>query len=338
MNYNAFTTEITKQDIAAFEKEYKAARKKAAPTKRFAGLQLEYVATFAVLGVFVGSMLLNFVFSAVQQRTFPTGALVIVALLAALYAAARFVRRREYRKGILYQRFARDNSLRYSHRDISIPQQGAIFTAGHSKYRQFVLEGEQFEFGNYHYTTGSGRSRQSHAWAYLAITLDREMPHMLLDAKKNNASLFGANISNLPHMFKRSQQLQLEGDFNKHFTLYVPPEYEADALYIFTPDVMALLIDHGADCDIEVVGNQIFVYLPQLFKGEKSQIEFVQTLREALLAKVKKRTTNYLRHTDEAHVASAPRLQKSVPTVTIIIGILYVAYLLFSFASGLLGR
>ncbi len=32
MNYNAFTTEITKQDIAAFEKEYKATRKKSAPT------------------------------------------------------------------------------------------------------------------------------------------------------------------------------------------------------------------------------------------------------------------------------------------------------------------
>lgn len=40
MNHNAFTAEITKQDIAAFEKEYKATRKKAAPTKRFAGYSL----------------------------------------------------------------------------------------------------------------------------------------------------------------------------------------------------------------------------------------------------------------------------------------------------------
>lgn len=39
--------------------------------------------------------------------------------------------------------------------------------------------------------------------------------------------------------------LSLEGDFDRYFTLYCPGDYERDALYVFTPDLLALLIDES---------------------------------------------------------------------------------------------
>jgi hypothetical protein len=71
--------------------------------------------------------------------------------------------------------------------------------------------------------------------------------------------------SNLPVSFDRSQVLHLEGDFDQHFTLYAPKEYERDALYVFTPDLMALLIDETGDFDVEIVDDWMFIYSARPF-------------------------------------------------------------------------
>jgi hypothetical protein len=40
----------------------------------------------------------------------------------------------------------------------------------------------------------------------------------------------------------------------------VPAGYENDALYVLTPDIMALLVDNAAGYDVEITGNQLFIY------------------------------------------------------------------------------
>jgi hypothetical protein len=89
------------------------------------------------------------------------------------------------------------------------------------------------------------------------MQLDRRLPQMVLDSKANNG-LFGS--TNLPKTFSRDQVLSLEGDFDKYFTLYCPRAYERDALYVFTPDLMALLIDNAGAFDVEIVDDWLFVY------------------------------------------------------------------------------
>ena len=78
---------------------------------------------------------------------------------------------------------------------------------------------------------------------------------MVLDARSNNG-LFGG--TNLPSQFSKDQILSLEGDFSEYFTLYCPREYERDALYVFTPDLMALLIDQTSTFDVEIVDDWMF--------------------------------------------------------------------------------
>ena len=102
------------------------------------------------------------------------------------------------------------------------------------------------------------------SYGYLAMQLERAVPQMVLDAKKNGSSI--------PMPIGGGQQLQLEGDFNSHFTLYCPRGYERDALYIFTPDLMALLIDESGDFDVEIVDDMLFVYSNRPFDLSSAEV------------------------------------------------------------------
>ncbi len=140
---------------------------------------------------------------------------------------------------------------------------GSIFSIGSSRRSYDRIQsasGRFLDIGNYRYTTGSGKNRQTHTWGFMALQLDRRLPHMVLDARSNNG-LFGG--TNLPSQFSKDQILTLEGNFNEYFTLFCPREYERDALYVFTPDLMALLVDQTSSFDVEIVDDWMFVYSAQ---------------------------------------------------------------------------
>ncbi|MFT2712041.1 MULTISPECIES: hypothetical protein [unclassified Clavibacter] len=97
-----------------------------------------------------------------------------------------------------------------------------------------------------------------HRWGYVMMRLPVPLPHIVLDSRRNN-SLFH---SDLPEAVGRHQRVSLEGDFDRHFTLYCPVGAERDALYLFTPDVMARFIDTAAGLDVEIVDDHLFLYSP----------------------------------------------------------------------------
>lgn len=157
-------------------------------------------------------------------------------------------------------RFARANGMTWEPQLASPSLPGMIFSLGSSRQASDLVRGSQprfVEFANYRYTTGSGKNRTTHRWGYVAIKLDVPLPNIVLDAVGNNG-LFGA--SNLPASFDRDQRLSLEGDFDKFFSLYCPEGYERDALYLFTPDIMARFIDNAAALDVEIVDDWLFLY------------------------------------------------------------------------------
>jgi hypothetical protein len=149
---------------------------------------------------------------------------------------------------------------------------GIIFTQGNSRARPVVLGYDQgaspFEIGNYQYETGSGKTRTVHRTGYVRIRLPRRLPNMVLDATSNN--LFG-KISNLPTGFYANQRLSLEGNFDKYFTLYAPSQYKTDALYVFTPDVMATMIEYGKDFDMEIIDDSLFLYSVNMFRLDRPE-------------------------------------------------------------------
>ena len=190
--------------------------------------------------------------------------IAIVAVIALVIAAAfvvivRLLRGR-WERLLRQSGFAAANELAFSPRDVNPTYTGAIFQLGDARVALdhfFSTSGRYLDFGNYRYSIGSGKNRTTRTWGFLALQLDRRLPHMLLDARSNN-TMFGG--TNLPVRFTKDQILSLEGDFDRFFTLYCPREYERDALYIFTPDLMALLVDNASAFDVEIVDEWMFIY------------------------------------------------------------------------------
>jgi hypothetical protein len=190
--------------------------------------------------------------------------LVVLAIAASAVLGALYLNRTfgasSWEKWMRATRFAEANNLVYSPRDADPNYPGMIFHHGSNRtvsdhYRSKT--GRFLDIGTMRFVTGSGKSRTTHTWGFMALSLDRALPNMVLDARSNN-KLFG--YSNLPQLFSKDQILHLEGDFDQHFTLYCPVQYERDALYVFTPDLMALLIDEAAPFDVEIVDTWMFVY------------------------------------------------------------------------------
>ncbi|QDZ15271.1 hypothetical protein [Humibacter ginsenosidimutans] len=159
------------------------------------------------------------------------------------------------------ERFATANGLAFVPRVTRPALPGLVFQQGWGRASNDVLRstsGRFVEYANYCYRTGNNNNNVLHRWGYVAIKLNRPLPNIVLDSKSNDG-LFG---STLPESFRSHQRLSLEGDFDRHFTLYCLAGYEADALYLFTPDIMARFIDKAAPLDVEIVDDWLLLYAP----------------------------------------------------------------------------
>ncbi|MFV0478151.1 MAG: hypothetical protein ACK5ME_09990 [Parahaliea sp.] len=157
--------------------------------------------------------------------------------------------------------FSRANNWKYEHKS-PVPTGGFIFELGHFHCADdtiYVTHADiSFAVGSISYTIKHDKNNQTLHWLYVSIPLSQKLPHMLLDAKQNDTSLFGIAISNLPKVFTRRQKISLGEDFDKYFTLYAPKGYEHDVRTVLTPEVMAILIDKSPAFDVEIVDDKLF--------------------------------------------------------------------------------
>jgi hypothetical protein len=218
----------------------------------------------------------------------------VVLIVVAGFVVKRIVSQSAWKTWFLLDSFAKANGFTFSPASAGPGYPGAIFGLGNNQQRYnhlLSLTGRDIDMGNYRYVTRSGKNSTTRSWGYLAIRLDRNLPHMLLDARSNNG-LFG--MTNLPREFAKNQTLSLEGDFNKHFTLYCPREYERDALYVFTPDLMSLLIDKAAPFDVEIVDDWLFVYSADPFESVDPQVyQRLFSIIDTVAAKTLSQTDRY---------------------------------------------
>lgn len=227
------------------------------------------VVVFAVFLLMFGSVFVGIIGSILSLRGGEASVFAIAPVLVftALVFAAGFViwglftgrigagPLRAYR----LDRFAQANGMTWYPEAKAPALPGMIFDAGHSRVATDILRGDRprlVEFANYRYKTGSGKNESTHTWGYVAVKLANPLPHIVLDATGNNG-WFG---SNLPESFDTHQRLSLEGDFDRYFALYCPEGYERDALYLFTPDIMARFVDNAAALDVEIVDDWLFLY------------------------------------------------------------------------------
>lgn len=240
--------------VSAFIREAKAAR-----SGSIGAAIVLWVLVAIVLAIFIPVLAFTLVGLARTGAGVGMVPAVIFAVMGggiAIWSIVRYRRDRVARYRI--SNFAAANHMTYVDRVDDPPLPGMIFGIGKSRRSDRIVRGHSprfVEFGNYQYTVKSGKSSNTFRWGYIAVKLDVPLPNIVLDALGNNG--FGTN---LPRSFGKNQRLSLEGDFDRYFTLYCPQGYEQDALYLFTPDIMARFIDTAAELDVEIVDDWLFLY------------------------------------------------------------------------------
>jgi len=288
--------------------------------------------------LFIGSLVVVNVWESVAEGVLAGSPPLLLALLVSIgilavivfggSSAIRSARGRTERLMRL-SRFAHANGFVFSPRQSDPSYPGMVFRIGR---RRTAIDhitrsaGRFLDIGNFRYTTGSGKNQQTRTWGFMALHLDRRLPHMLLDARANNV----LGMSNLPTTFAKDQVLSLEGDFDRHFTLYAPRAYERDALYVFTPDLMALLIDEAGAFDVEVIDDWMFIFATTPFRmGDPATMLRLLRIVDTVGAKTVDQTDYYADEKigDRTVNLVAPqgaRLRRGVPWVTILIGTVFM--------------
>lgn len=292
-----------------------------------AGMRLGATYAFVALTLIpmgIGTAALAFVPSVAEDNGsftagFPSGLLLLVVGVLSLTVMAgtiigTIVRYRVTRvwMPLLAPRlpaFAAANGLLYSPRDENPDYPGTLFVVGEERTvidHVRSTEGRYFDLGSYRLITGAGRHAVLQKFGFIAIRLDRKLPHMLLEATAHQRWADGG----LPIAIDRDQVLSLEGDFDRHFTLFAPTDYEPDALYVFAPDLMALLIDETGGMHVEIVDDWLFVYSTVDFEGASVE-DYQRYFRiiEVVGAKALRQTGRYEDdRVDQASVPGAPRV------------------------------
>ena len=98
-------------------------------------------------------------------------------------------------------------------------------------------------------------------------TYPYQAPHIVLSMVQSAMSI---EPSNDPASFRGEKLLTLEGGFDKYFKLRVQEGFETEVLEIFTPDIMAKLIDIKPTLNIEFAENKVYFYKTGTFStGEQ---------------------------------------------------------------------
>lgn len=137
---------------------------------------------------------------------------------------------------------------------------GKLFQTGHSQSLFDVLSGTQdnlpMRIFSFRFTIGYGKNSHTYSYTVFEVTLNNPVPNILLFSNEQTTAV--------SDWFSGDETVQLEGDFNKYFKLRVPKGREQEAYQIFTPDVMADLIDRARDFSFEFSGNHLYIYAPKV--------------------------------------------------------------------------
>ncbi|WP_435744409.1 hypothetical protein [Microbacterium sp. PMB16] len=138
------------------------------------------------------------------------------------------------------------------------------------------------------FVVGDGEGSTMHSIRAVRIPLPSEAPRIALRSRRG-----GGALSVLPRRPSGRSELRLEGDFSDVFEVSVPTGYETDALYVLTPDLMAIILDHSHDLDLEIVDSTLHVYFSAIDLSDAVELSRFLTVIAALYDRFGRRTMLY---------------------------------------------
>jgi hypothetical protein len=187
----------------------------------------------------------------------------------------------------LFGAFANSNKFTFQKNGVVPVQTGHLFYIGNSNKISDVVSGSYigwpFLLFLYAYDIGYGKNRRSYHRAVLTINYGVKLPTFILRRSgiKRLLNEEGDKIKANGY----TEKLQLEGDFNKHFVVFIPPNTGQDALTILTPDVMELLLPLDK-YEIELTTTGEFYLYTYKFITKKQELIDIYKIVQVITSKL----------------------------------------------------
>ncbi len=316
IDFSSFSNPITKTDLEHFKLS----------TKQTLIVLLVAFALFTIVVMWAaisqGSLTLETYFSI----SIPTIMLFVLIWL--------FTRRQMIQEARL-RRFAERNGFTFTADADVNAEVGTLFHTGHSRAMSQIIAGKvddlQFQFGDFRYEVGSGRSARTYKYHFMSTTLPRPVPQVILDSRFSSAAFSFTAFSN-------SEKLSLEGDFDAYFKVHIPQGYGADVLYFLTPELMEALKQAASRFDIEFIDNKLYFYS----SNSKNVREEDLRIFFAIIEKVSLEAWDNTRRYVDARMQGAEklpnngaRIAKKIPINVVVTGAVILAVYIFWIVSSL---
>ena len=222
--------------------------------------------------------------------------------------------RRNVTRQVRLERTARANGMGYNDRLPLAMFTGSAFTAVSRLEATDIIRAEPSSVSPVGFTAGTFRVRPEllvKRAGFAQISLERPTPHIVLENRRSKV------LRSTGERFIRGQRMRLEGDFDRTFSLYCPAGYERDALYIFTPDLMAVLLDLAGDCEVELIDGSLLLYSGRPWKlWRPDRLLALHRVVQLVGAKAQGRTHLYRDdRSDGSGIAPAGRRLRHRPTL-----------------------
>jgi hypothetical protein len=207
--------------------------------------------------------------------------------MVAMIMATPFLVALSKRQKKLWRQFAFDNGWKVGIPSIPYAIPPTMLTLPSSRLQPESISGvfqdKQFNLMIHSYTVGQGKHRRIIDSSVLQVQYLNGLPPFIIDSKTEKIS------HTIPDAY---EELNLEGDFNQHFKLFVPTGTQIEVLSIITPDVMRTLIDHCKGQDIESLGNLIW-YIDSSSSKKDSEVRSLFAAAHALGVELDHRAKSY---------------------------------------------
>ncbi|MDZ4243779.1 MAG: hypothetical protein U1C57_01605 [Candidatus Doudnabacteria bacterium] len=150
---------------------------------------------------------------------------------------------------------------------------GAMFREGEGREISNVVSGPRsvriFTYTFYKKRFGEKNSR-TYNYTVFAFKFNGHFPHIYLDRIGN------------PYTIKVGKQISVPVEFKEKFRLSAPEGYEIEALQIFTPELLAFILDSSLKHDVELVNQELLLYVPgKIDNLDELEKEFSEALTMA---------------------------------------------------------
>lgn len=255
----------------------------------------------------------------ISTKIFISGSMPLVAItffgIVALPIAFYYASLTDKYQYEFMRQFARLNNFSYSKTSLLFSEQAWMVTLGMGKkvtnYISGTLFGKPVFLFNLSDYGGSSRSSGERYYTVCHVQVPYHVPTIVFKSFNSGVEFYFSDLIQ-PHtntgrsFFIDFEKINLSGDVDNSFQLWVEKKYEIEALQIFTEQFLKRLIDDWKNIYVEIIDQNIFISIDKVIIT-KVELENMFSLTKDLLQHIDSMSTRLSSSTNAMRLHTEPK-------------------------------